>query len=125
MKATRKPLSRERVLATAVALVDSEGIQALTMRRLAAVLGVEAMSLYYHLPAKEALLDGVVETVLNEIGAAVAEVGDTPAGDWRAVPTRRGSSAPPGWSVPRPSSVLGPGRPAPPAAVPPGTSRRS
>jgi AcrR family transcriptional regulator len=82
VKATRKPLSRELVLATAVALVDSDGIQALTMRRLAADLGVEAMSLYYHLPAKEALLDGVVETVLAEIGAAVTglEPGD---GDWR------------------------------------------
>jgi AcrR family transcriptional regulator len=87
--ATRKPLSRELVLATAVALVDSDGLQALTMRRLAAELGVEAMSLYYHLPAKEALLDGVVDTVLAEIGAAVAEVGDAAAGDaaagdWRA-----------------------------------------
>ena len=82
MKATRKPLSRELVLATAVALVDSDGIQALTMRRLAAELGVEAMSLYYHLPAKEALLDGVVETVLAEIGTAVMKL--TPGdGNWR------------------------------------------
>jgi AcrR family transcriptional regulator len=82
VKATRKPLSRELVLATAVALVDSDGIHALTMRRLAAELGVEAMSLYYHLPAKEALLDGVVETVLAEIGTAVVKLppGD---GDWR------------------------------------------
>lgn len=82
VKATRKPLSRELVLATAVALVDSDGIQALTMRRLAAELGVEAMSLYYHLPAKEALLDGVVESVFAEIGTAVTglEPGD---GDWR------------------------------------------
>jgi AcrR family transcriptional regulator len=81
-KASRTPLSRERVLAAAVALVDSDGIQALTMRRLAADLGVEAMSLYYHLPAKEALLDGVVETVLAEIDAATA--GSPANGDWRA-----------------------------------------
>ena len=73
-KASRKPLSRERVLAAAVALADAEGIQALTMRRLAADLGVEAMSLYYHLPDKEALLDGVVETVLAEIDAAVGRL---------------------------------------------------
>nr|MDT0657267.1 TetR/AcrR family transcriptional regulator C-terminal domain-containing protein [Micromonospora sp. DSM 115978] len=73
-RTTREPLSRERVLAAAVALADTEGIKALTMRRLAADLGVEAMSLYYHLPAKEALLDGVVETVVAEIAAAVDRV---------------------------------------------------
>jgi AcrR family transcriptional regulator len=90
VKASRKPLSRERVLATAVALVDAEGLQALTMRRLAADLGVEAMSLYYHLPAKEALLDGVVDTVIAEIDAAIARLGlDSGGGsggdgDWRA-----------------------------------------
>ena len=50
----REPLSRDRVLAAAVALADAEGLPALTMRRLAADLGVEAMSLYHHLPGKEA-----------------------------------------------------------------------
>jgi AcrR family transcriptional regulator len=70
-RTSRKPLSRERVLAAAVALVDAHGVPALTMRRLAADLQVEAMSLYYHLPDKEALLDGVVETVLAEIISAV------------------------------------------------------
>jgi AcrR family transcriptional regulator len=70
-KASRKPLSRQRVLAAAVGLADAQGIQALTMRRLAAELDVEAMSLYYHLRDKEALLDGVVETVIAEIVAAV------------------------------------------------------
>ena len=48
----REPLSRERALASAIALVDAEGMEALTMRRLAAELGVEAMSLYHHLPGK-------------------------------------------------------------------------
>ncbi|MEU4428015.1 TetR/AcrR family transcriptional regulator C-terminal domain-containing protein [Actinoplanes sp. NPDC024001] len=81
-KASRTPLTRERVLAAAVAIADAEGVKALTMRRLAADLDVEAMSLYYHLPAKEALLDGVVETVLGEICAAVAA--REPAEDWRA-----------------------------------------
>jgi AcrR family transcriptional regulator len=70
------------VLAAAVAIADSEGLKALTMRRLAADLDVEAMSLYYHLPAKEALLDGVVESVLTEICTAAAGTG--PAEDWRA-----------------------------------------
>jgi AcrR family transcriptional regulator len=80
-KATRKPLSRERVLAAAVVLVDAQGIQALTMRRLADELHVEAMSLYYHLRDKEALLDGVVETVIAEIDVTGLEAdGD----GWRA-----------------------------------------
>jgi AcrR family transcriptional regulator len=84
-KASRKPLSRERVLVAAVALIDVYGVQALTMRRLAAELDVEAMSLYYHVPDKETLLDGVVETVVAEVHAAVARV--DPGGgrrDWRA-----------------------------------------
>jgi AcrR family transcriptional regulator len=63
----RLPLSRERVLAAAVELADTDGIEALTMRNLAASLGVEAMSLYYHVANKEALLDGVVETIIGEI----------------------------------------------------------
>lgn len=81
-KASREPLSRQRVLAAAVALVDAQGIQALTMRRLADELHVEAMSLYYHLRDKEALLDGVVETVLGEIDAAVACL-EASGDDWR------------------------------------------
>ncbi|TWP47966.1 TetR/AcrR family transcriptional regulator [Lentzea tibetensis] len=79
-KASRKPLSRERVLAAAIALADAQGIQALTMRRLASDLNVEAMSLYYHLPDKEALLDGVVETVIAEVGRLDPNGGDE---DWR------------------------------------------
>ncbi|MEU7856220.1 TetR family transcriptional regulator [Nonomuraea sp. NPDC049141] len=68
----------------AVVLADAEGIKALTMRRLAAALDVEAMSLYYHLPGKEALLDGVVETVVAEIHDGVGRLDTTkPDGDWR------------------------------------------
>ena len=85
VKASRAPLSRERVLVAAAALADAEGVRALTMRRLAAELGVEAMSLYYHLPGKESLLDGLVEHVLGEIGAAVSRLDATANGqDWRA-----------------------------------------
>ena len=70
--AVRMPLSRQRVLASAMDLADAEGISAITMRRLAADLGVEAMSLYYHVPGKQGLLDGLAEAVLDEINAAVA-----------------------------------------------------
>ena len=92
-KASRTPLSRERVLAAAVALADEHGIQALTMRRLAVDLGVEAMSLYYHLPDKETLLDGVAETVVDEITTAVepaaADTAANGTGSWRAVLRRQ------------------------------------
>jgi AcrR family transcriptional regulator len=89
-KAVREPLSRERVLVAAVALADGKGIQALTMRRLATDLGVEAMSLYYHLPGKEALLDGLVDHVVGEIDAAISRLDATGAdSDWRARLRRR------------------------------------
>lgn len=63
----RTPLSRERVLRAALALVDEEGVEALTMRRLGRELGVEAMSLYGYVDSKEDLLEGVVEQVFREM----------------------------------------------------------
>ncbi len=63
----RHALTRRRILDTALELVDSEGLKALSMRRLGAALGVEAMSLYHHFPSKEELLDGLVATVLSEV----------------------------------------------------------
>ena len=63
----RIPLSKERVLQGAVAVADKGGIESLTMRKLADELGVEAMSLYYHVANKEAVLDGVVEALVHEI----------------------------------------------------------
>lgn len=70
----RVPLSRDRVLDAAVRLADEHGIDAVTMRRLAETLGVEAMSLYYHVANKRALLDGVVEVITMEVLAEVAGV---------------------------------------------------
>ncbi|MDJ0496697.1 MAG: TetR/AcrR family transcriptional regulator C-terminal domain-containing protein [Acidimicrobiia bacterium] len=64
---TRVPLSKDRVLRAAVALADASGIEAVTMRKLAAELDVEAMSLYYHVANKEQLLDGMVDVVISEI----------------------------------------------------------
>lgn len=60
------------MLRAAVALVDDRGVEALSMRNLAAELGVEAMSLYNHVPSKDALLDGIVETVLDEVQVSAA-----------------------------------------------------
>jgi AcrR family transcriptional regulator len=81
----RTPLSRGRVLRVAVGLADAEGLPALTMRRLAQELGVEAMSLYHYVANKEALLDGVLEVVMAEVDAALADPGGpSPAEDWQA-----------------------------------------
>src|ERR687897_687258 len=78
------PLSRERVLRAAVSLADAGGIESLTMRRLAEALGVEAMSLYYHVANKEAILDGVVDIIMSEIDEAVNRTGAPSAeDDWK------------------------------------------
>ena len=74
----RIPLSKERVLRTAVELADRDGLEALSMRKLGQELGVEAMALYRHVRAKDDLLDGVVEVIVGEIQRA------TPAADWKA-----------------------------------------
>lgn len=79
---TRPRLSRNRVLDTAVALADRAGIDAVTMRNLASELGVEAMSLYYHVANKDELLDGMVELVMEEINRAVAGPPDSQS-DWK------------------------------------------
>jgi AcrR family transcriptional regulator len=76
-RARRPPLSRDRVIAAAVALADEEGIKALSMRKLAQSLGVEAMSLYHHVANKEELLDGMVDVVFSEVHGPAIE------GPWR------------------------------------------
>ena len=63
----RTPLSKERVLRAAVELADAHGVEAVSMRRLAQELGVEAMSLYNHVANKDEILDGLVETVASEV----------------------------------------------------------
>ena len=82
----RTPLSRERVLRAAVALAETSGLEALTMRRLGQELGVEAMSLYRYVANKDDLLDGMVDVVFGEIELA-------PDGDgWRTAMRRRAIS---------------------------------
>jgi AcrR family transcriptional regulator len=63
-------LKRSAILASALQLVDSEGAQALTMRRLGSELGVEAMSLYRHVASKDAVLDGIAELLIAEVQSA-------------------------------------------------------
>ncbi|HEV2010165.1 MAG TPA: TetR/AcrR family transcriptional regulator C-terminal domain-containing protein [Candidatus Limnocylindria bacterium] len=64
---TRAPLSRLRIAQAALAVVDREGLDALSMRRLGAELGVEGMAVYRHFPNKAAVLAGVVEVLLAEL----------------------------------------------------------
>jgi AcrR family transcriptional regulator len=80
-------LTRERVLAAAIALVDEAGLAALTMRELGQRLGVEAMSLYNHVSNKDDILDGIVDLVVSEI--------DLPSdtADWKEAMRRRATSA--------------------------------
>jgi AcrR family transcriptional regulator len=80
------PISRPLALATAVALADTDGIEALTMRNLAQRLGVEAMSLYHHVANKHDILDGMVDLVFAEIELPTGE------GDWSTAMRERARS---------------------------------
>lgn len=82
----RTPLSRDRILQTAVALADKGGVRELTMRKLANELGVEAMSLYHHVANKDDLLDGMIDLVFGEIEPPA------PDGDWKVELRRRAVS---------------------------------
>lgn len=63
----RGTLNRERVLEAALAVTDAEGVDALTMRRVATELGVDPMALYRHVASKDALLDGLVEMLWQQV----------------------------------------------------------
>jgi AcrR family transcriptional regulator len=63
----RTPLDRRRVLTAAIEFIDRHGLEALTMRRMGAHLGVEGMALYRHVTGRDDLLDGVVELVVDEL----------------------------------------------------------
>jgi AcrR family transcriptional regulator len=69
-KATRTRLNRDRVLTAAVALADTQGLDALSMRNLADHLDVVPMALYKHVANKDELLDGVVDVIIREFDAA-------------------------------------------------------
>ena len=71
----RAQLTRQRVVAAAVELADRDGIESISMRRLAQELGVEAMSLYTHVRNKDDLLDGMVDAVVSEIPLSAGGAG--------------------------------------------------
>jgi AcrR family transcriptional regulator len=83
-KGRRTGLTREQILATAVAIIDAEGVEALTMRRLGQALGRDPMAIYRHAADKDALLDGVVEHVAAEL-ITPREPDGNEDGNWQAV----------------------------------------
>jgi AcrR family transcriptional regulator len=82
----RVPLSRERVLNTALKLADQGGLESLSMRKLGQELGVEAMAVYYHFANKDEVLDGIVDLVFGEIDLPVA------GADWKTAMRQRAIS---------------------------------
>jgi AcrR family transcriptional regulator len=77
-------LSRDRIVSTALALVDSEGLDAVSTRRLAAELGVTGPSLYNHVGAKQELLDDVVDAVLARVDTSMFGGLSATNPEWRA-----------------------------------------
>jgi AcrR family transcriptional regulator len=72
------PISRDQVLRAALAIVDLDGVESLSMRRLGRALGRDPMAAYRYADTKTALLDGVVELVLSDLTV------DSAAGDWQS-----------------------------------------
>jgi AcrR family transcriptional regulator len=62
----REPLTKDRVVEAALQVMDADGLEAVTMRRIGRELGVEAMSLYNHVKDKDDILNGVTERVMTE-----------------------------------------------------------
>lgn len=85
--ATEAGLSRQRVVAEAIRLADREGVDGLSMRRLAGVLDVGAMSLYHYVANKDELLDAMIDVVFEEIELPPDDV------DWQSAMRRRAVSA--------------------------------
>jgi len=83
----RTPLTRARVLAGAVALADEVGIDAFTIRKLATALDTKPMTIYHHVPNKEAILDGMVDLVFDEIDRPPTDT------DWKSAMRQRALSA--------------------------------
>lgn len=85
--ASEAGLSRQRVVVEAIRLADREGVNGLSMRRLAGELGAGAMSLYHYVASKDELLDAMIDSIYEEIELPPEEI------DWQSAIRRRGLSA--------------------------------
>jgi TetR/AcrR family tetracycline transcriptional repressor len=72
----RVALDRERIVAEAVALLDADGLDNVTLRKLAARLGVQAPTLYWHIPNKAALLTAIAEEILTPLPASAIDASE-------------------------------------------------
>jgi len=104
----RPALTRERVIAAAVTLADRIGVDALTIRKLAVELDVKPMTIYHHVPNKEAIIDGMVDVVFSEIDLPPTDVGWKRAIRQRAVSARAVLARHP-WAAPLMESRTSPG----------------
>jgi AcrR family transcriptional regulator len=84
---SREPLSRDRILESAVALADEGGVESISMRRIAQELGVVPMALYKHVANKDELLDGMIDVVVGEIDPPIEDA------DWKTTMRERILSA--------------------------------
>ena len=80
----RPALSREHIIATAIQFIDNNGLSALSMRRLAKELRVEAMSLYRHVNGREDLLEGVVDRMVARLRLRPDQEQLGPADGWQS-----------------------------------------
>src|SRR3954462_6501272 len=85
-RTSKERLTRERVLEAAMAFAQRDGIESLSMRKLADELGTSAMALYYYVPNKEELIDAMVDLVFAEIELPSPDV------DWQAAMRTRAHS---------------------------------
>lgn len=67
-KAGREPLTKEKIVEKALEMLDADGVNGISMRRLGEALGVEAMALYHHFPNKDAILDALAGRIIEEVG---------------------------------------------------------
>ena len=104
----KQRLTADRVLDGAMALADQIGVHALTIRRLADALDTKPMTIYHHLPSKDAILDGMVDRVFAEIDRPPTDLGWKPAMRHRCLSAREVLSRHP-WAVPLMESRTNPG----------------
>lgn len=77
----REPLTREKIVEKALEILDADGVEGISMRRLGDALGVEAMALYHHFPNKDAILDALAARIIEETGPAMP----LESADWKTV----------------------------------------
>ncbi|MFZ3229403.1 MAG: TetR/AcrR family transcriptional regulator [Pseudobdellovibrio sp.] len=106
--ARRLPLTRDRILNTALDLADKSGLESVSMRQVALGLGVEAMSLYKYVSNKDDLLDGLVELVVVQISVPSLDIGWKQALKERALSERKVLNLHP-WAVTLFESTTGTG----------------